>query len=495
MNQRNFPHSAQPFPCDGKGTLRHAAKWKRLLKRIWAICRPGGASAFRKLLSAALWRQIDKRQTAWWHLQSEMRGRRLRAKDARSMRANERRGEAMPTFNLRAYNPIGWQRDSGGETAALGPIEWLPSGVAAQRVVRRNDLRCLKSVHHLEDIQTFHSDIAVRASTLSRLAACGVAIHLADGDNRLQPLLGDDLYRLMTVDMNGMDAYARALLSVKMRRIALRGHSSFVRVHQNRSERLPPVSILLATRRPQFLEYALDSVAKQSYPQLELVIALHGDGFEDAERRIAEFPRPVKTLRLPSSEPLGAILNAATQASDGVLLAKMDDDDVYDSDHIWDLVLAQNYSGAQLVGKGQEFVYLAASDQTIYVREGHEGYGERYHASLSLAGGALLISRRDLDRVGGWRRVPAGVDSFLAEDVLRTGGRLYRTHGFGFMVMRHGFHHIWNSGDSSDEWFLNIAGRIWASFRPDLAGIDTLSVPHPALATVTLSPLLLREPL
>lgn len=487
MKQENSSHSAQPFPCAGEGTLRHAAKWRRLLKRIWAIRRPGGASALLRLLSAALRWEIDRRRVEWWHLQSEMRGRLLRAKDARSMRANKRCFDSIIAFDLRAYNPIGWQRNDVIETAALGPIERLPSCVDAQRVIHPNDLRRLRSVHHLEDVQAFHSDIATRAAVLSRLAACGIVTRLADSAERLRHLLGDDLYRLMTSDVNGMDADARALLSVRMRRVSQQNHSSLAHAHQRGTAQLPLVSILLATRRPQFLEYALDSVAKQTYPRLELVLALHGEGFEGADRRISEFPIPVKTLRLAASEPLGAVLNAATQASEGTLFAKMDDDDVYDADHIWDLALAQTYSGAQLVGKGQEFVYLAASDQTIYVQE---RYGERYYASLSLAGGTLLISRRVLDKVGGWRMVPAGVDSFLAEDVLRTGGRLYRTHGFGFMAMRHGFRHTWDSWDSSDEWFLSIAGRVWDGFRPDLAGIDTLSVPHPALDTVALSSLL-----
>lgn len=490
MKQGNSSHSAQPFLYDGEGTLRHAAKWRRLLKRIWAIRRPGGASALLRLLSAALSWEIDRRRAEWWHLQSEMHGRLLRAKDARAMRTKRMRGESLPAFDLRAYNPIGWQRNVDRVTATLGPIEWLPICVDAQRVIHPNDLRSLRNIHHLEDVQAFHADIATRAAVLSRLAACGIVTRLADSDERLRPLLCDDLYRLMTTDMYGMDADARALLSVRMRRVSQQNHSSLARAHQRGTAQLPLVSILLSTRRPQFLEYTLDSVAKQTYPRLELVLALHGDGFEGVDRRIAEFPIPVKILRLAASEPLGAVLNAATQASDGTLLAKMDDDDVYDSDHIWDLALAHNYSGAQLVGKGQEFVYLATSDQTIYVQEGQEGYCERYHSSLSLAGGSLIISRRVLDRVGGWRMVPAGVDSFLAEDVLRTGGRLYRTHGFGFMVMRHGFRHTWNSRDSSDEWFLSIAGRAWDGFRPDLAGIDTLSVPHPALDTVALSSLL-----
>ena len=477
MKSKISSHSAQHFSCDGETSLRRAAKWRRLLKRIWAIRRPGGASAFRESLSVALRRETDRRRATWWHLQSEMRARLLRAKDARAIRANKRRGEPLPAFDLRAYNPIGWRRNGGSEIAALGPIERLPPGVKAHRAIRRNDLRRLRSVHHLEDVQAFHSDPAARASTLSRLAACGVATHLADGDERLRPLLGDDLYRLMTADMNGMNADKRELLSVRMRRLAQRYHSSFVRPHKTSPDSLPLISILLATRRPQFLAYALDNAAKQTYPRLELVIALHGDGFEDAARQIAEFPRPVKTLRLPASEPLGAILNAATQASQGTLLAKMDDDDVYDADHLWDIALALNYSAAQLVGKWQEFVYLAASDRTIYWRD---GYSERYHSS-ALAGGTLLISRHALDLAGGWRRVPGGVDTFLVEDVLRSGGRVYRTHGFGYMMARHGFRHTWDSPDGSDDELLNTAARVWDGFRPDLAGIDGLSAPHPAL--------------
>lgn len=478
MNPENSSQSAQPLPRDEEVTLRTDAKWRRLLKRIWAIRRPGGASTFRKLLSATLWRQIDERRAAWWHLQSEMGGRLLRAKDARTMRASKRRDEALPAFDLRAYNPIGWQRDGGSATAALGPIEWLPPGIDAQRVVHPNNPRRLRSVHHLEDVQAFHSDIATRAGVLARLAACGVATHLADDDERLRLLLGDDMYRLMTSDMSGMEAHERELLSVKMRRLAQRHHSSFGSARQSDRDRLPLVSVLLATRRPQFLGYALDNVAKQTYPRLELIIALHGEEFDDAARRITEFPHPVKTLRLPTSETLGAVLNAATQASEGTLLAKMDDDDVYDADHIWDLALARCYSGAQLVGKWQEFVYLAASDRTIHWREGHS---ERYHASI-LAGGTFLISRRALDRAGGWRRVPGGVDTLLVGDVLRSGGRVYRTHGFGYMMVRHGFRHTWNSRDGTDDELLDIADRVWDGFRPDLAGIEALRAPHPALA-------------
>lgn len=221
------------------------------------------------------------------------------------------------------------------------------------------------------------------------------------------------------------------------------------------------MSILLASKRPSFLPWAFANVARQTYPGVELVLALHGEGFADIERRVAALPHPAKVLQSPTSEPLGAVLDTAAEASTGTLLTKMDDD-VYGSDHLWDLVLAREYSGAQLVGKWIEFVYLVASDRTM---RWFNGGGERYQTS-ALAGGTLLIARDDLDRCGGWRKVPGGVDTALAEDVLRAGGRVYRTHAAGFMMVRHGCRHTWDDGDGSDDALLARADRVWPGFQP-----------------------------
>ena len=127
----------------------------------------------------------------------------------------------------------------------------------------------------------------------------------------------------------------------------------------------PPVSVLLATRRPACLAMAVANVARQSYPRLELILALHGPGFGDAAvaRAMAGFPHPVTVPRVGVEQPLGAVLAAAAAA--GPLLAKMDDDDVYGAEHIWDLVLAREYSGAALVGKFPATVYLVRSDRTV----------------------------------------------------------------------------------------------------------------------------------
>ena len=458
---------AGPTATDTSG---RSTTWGRLLDRARHIRDLRGAWQVLRWLAAATRLRVSvERRVAWWHLRSSMRSYRMRVT---SPRMTVTAGASAPAFDLRAYHPIGWQSDAGSEAAALGPVERLPPGVAAHRVMHRRNLRRLRRVHHLEDVQAFHADIVTRAGELARLAAAGVVVHLADGDPRLRPLLGDDLYRLMTTDARGMAPGARERLGISMRRAALRDHSTWARARRRGPEELPLVSVLLATRRPRFLPWILDAVARQTYPHRELVLALHGDGFVDVERRLAALPCPARVIRADAREPLGAVLDAAAGAASGTLLTKMDDDDAYGADHLWDLVLAREYSGAELVGKFHEFVYLARSDRTVYRRYGG---GERYRTS-TLDGGTLLISRQDLHRAGGWRPVPRHVDEALWGDVVRAGGRLYRTHGAGFMLIRHGHRHTW---EVSDDWFLAHADRTISGWNPALAGIEGVSVPHP----------------
>ena len=287
-----------------------------------------------------------------------------------------------PAFDPRADNPIGWRRDVGKDAVgALGPLDRLPPGSGADRVVRRDDRAALREIHRLEDVAAFHADAATRAGTLARLAAAGVVVRLADGDRRLAPHLGAELFELMTREARGLDMDAREALSVRMRRAALREHSLASRARQAAEQvladppRPPLVSVLLPTRRPELLERALAAVRRQTYPRLELVLGLHGEGFGEVAPDAAGPSAPVTALRLDAALPLGSVLNAATQAARGTLLAKMDDDDLYGPDHIWDLVLAHEYSQAPLVGKGADFVYLAASDRTI---RRHNSGGERF---------------------------------------------------------------------------------------------------------------------
>lgn len=385
---------------------------------------------------------------------------------------SEVREFAVPAFDPTIHNPVGWERDVDYVVGSLGARRLLPAGIKVRRTVRDNDPDTVRLCHHLVDTAMFHADEIERAGVLVRLAATGAAVYLADGGPGLDSLIGNDLHALMTSGVREDDADERESRSIRTRRIALREHSFRSRARQlgeaalDDPPEVPSVSILLATKRPHLLGWAVENVARQDYPRLQLVLSLHGDGFEAAavDGLVGRLSIPSRVVRVGGSKPLGSVLNAAVKEANGTLLTKMDDDDLYGRDHIWDLVLAHEYSDAPLVGKALETVYFADRDQTV---RRLRGQGEMYNRHV--AGGTLLISRHDLDRVGGWQRVPSGVDVALAAGVLRAGGSVYRTHGAGYVMVRHGDAHTWNADDSE---FLSRAYAVLPGWRPDAADIE-----------------------
>ncbi len=381
---------------------------------------------------------------------------------------------SVPAFDPEQVNPIGWGADHVGEVASLGPLTDLPEGVPATHAAGAGDPESLRHFHHVEDIAGYHDDPVARAATLAELAASGVLVHLADHDPDLEQHLGRGLYRLMASDeVVTADRHARESISISLRREALRTHSLRSRARQALSEGgvdgpgVPEVSVLLPTRRPHQLRAAVHTVAQQTYPRLELVLGLHGKGFDSRSVAAAleGFGHPTRTVRVDASQPLGGVLNVTVSASSGVLLAKMDDDDAYGDEHIWDLVLAHEYSRAELVAKASEYVYLSKSDKTVRLK-GRQG--ERYIETRSVSGGVVMISRHDLAYAGGWRRLPRQVDLALAEDVLRSGGRIYWTHGAGYTRIRHGGEHTWKM---DDDFFLRRAADIRKGHDLSFAGI------------------------
>ncbi|MDE0169363.1 MAG: glycosyltransferase [bacterium] len=399
---------------------------------------------------------------------------------------------SVPAFDPEQVNPIGWGPHHVPEVVSLGPASDLPEGVRVDRSAGSRDPETLRYFRHVEDIAGYHESIAVRAATLAEFAASGVLVHIADQDPGLERLLGKELHLLMTADMSQADdSHTREGISIAMRRAALRTHSLRSRARQILSEggvdgpRLPQVSVLVPTRRPDRLPATVKMIGRQSYPRLELVLGLHGEGFDlrSLETAVEGLDRPVVTVRVPANQPLGGVLKAAAEASSGTLLAKMDDDDAYGDEHIWDLVLAHEFSRAELVAKASEYVYLSGSDKTVRLK-GRQG--ERYVEKRSVSGGVLMISRHDLDYAGGWRRLPRQVDLALADDVLQAGGRIYWTHGSGYARIRHGGKHTWKMDDS---FFLQRAADARDGFDPEFAGVH-----DPTAATRSTGPPVEEDP-
>jgi len=381
---------------------------------------------------------------------------------------------SVPAFDAESLNPVGWTPDHRGHAVSLGTPDDLPQAKRARRTVSIESRSACRRAHHVVDTAAFHADDVVRAGALASLAAAGAVVHIADKDAQLHHRLGSELYGLMADEaILTADQHQREAFSVAMRRVALRDHSLRARVRQLLAPTglcgppLPVVTILLATRRPDRVAEAIDAVAGQTYPRLELMLALHGDGFDriGIDRRLDDLEHPARVVEAPGNLPLGTVLNAAAAESSGSLLTKFDDDDLYGPEHLWDLVLAHEYSRADLVGKGAEFVYLEGSDVTLHR---WRGGGERYITTQAIAGGALMITRHCFDAVLGWRPIPRSVDQALIADVVGGGHRAYRTHGMGYVLVRHGEGHTWQAGD---DYFLAQAHETRPGLDLGFAGI------------------------
>jgi hypothetical protein len=329
-------------------------------------------------------------------------------------------------------NPVGFRRDWD-----RGPVP-LPEGAPTPELVA--------SVRDAQAVLVPH-DADPRA--VAGLAMAGV------------PLVGPGFDE---VDLD--DPMRREEHSVRLRRAALREHSHLAwrrRLAERaglRAPAYPSVSVLLATRRPEQLAFALDQVARQrGVDELELVLATHGFDADPGLVRERLGDRPVTLLPLPAETVFGDVLRAATDAAAGDVVVKMDDDDWYGPDVVADLLLAKHYSGADLVGMPAELVYLEPIRTTVRRRGPSESFG------AVVAGGTMTLDRALLRAVGGFRSVPRHVDARLLDDVRAAGGSVYRTQGLGYVLRRTTHGHTWDTGLGYFLTRQSVAGQ-WRGFRP-----------------------------
>jgi len=166
-------------------------------------------------------------------------------------------------------------------------------------------------------------------------------------------------------------------------------------------------------------------------------------------------------IRVDGELTLGDALNAGVEAANGALVTKMDDDDYYSTDHLWDLVLALEYSGADLVGKAAEFVYLEEIDVTL--RQISQDVDTR------MAGGGMMAVKGPLQAVGGWPQRSRGEDLHLIRRFTGAGRPIRRIPPHGYILNRHGVDHTWRP---QVDYFLFRSDRQWRGLGFDVTAID-----------------------
>ncbi|MGC5012770.1 glycosyltransferase [Streptosporangium sp. DT93] len=313
------------------------------------------------------------------------------------------------------------------------------------------------------DWRRAHTGPVAALRVVTGLAAAGVPL-VCETVPHWAGALGAGLTGLITSagEPGLKDDLEREEHSVRLRREALRVHGVRARWEQLGAPVRPPapVSVLLATRRPEMVGFALEQLARQRGVTFEVILALHGfsPGHPGVAGALASFGHPVTVFEPDAGTVFGTVLNQAAARASGSFLLKMDDDDWYGPDFVSDLLLAHSYSGAQVVGMVPEFVHLASIGVTVHREQVTE------QITNFIAGGTIFSERSAFEAVGGFRPLPGTIDAQFQHAVQAAGGQIYRTQGLGYILRRGNVaNHTWREPIGT---FLRRNKRQWRGFRP-----------------------------
>jgi len=404
--------------------------------------------------------------------------------DIETFITRSRSDSLVPPVDTDVLNPVGFLNEPERGAAWLSPVERRTSrGLAftdqsgraspsfddfaglSERVVEY--VRNYRVVH---DDPRLHRGPVEHAAFLAQAACAALPVISQDLNPTVRRLLGPELATAFasTSEHDLADDLVREAYCMSIRRAAFARHGARQRWRAIADSLglpggpppAPTVSVIMATRRPELLASIAEQIGGQDWPHVELVVGLHGVSAEHPKVQWMRetYAGPLVITEIPASRSFGETLNDLCGVASGQLLAKMDDDDWYSAHHITDLVHAAEFSRADLVGAGAEFMYFEALDLTV---RRHRSSGNRY--ANRVPGASMLISAETLRAIGGWAPIPRGLDTALARAVTDSGGAIYRSHGLGIVVRRSAGGHTWDPGV---EYFVRGDVQQWAGFAP-----------------------------
>lgn len=207
----------------------------------------------------------------------------------------------------------------------------------------------------------------------------------------------------------------------------------------------PTVSALVPTFRPQQVENIFRTVGSQQCVSAQLVLLTHG--FEVDKELIGRLQAAygvadVVQLTADRNVSLGECLNLCVKASDGGVLAKMDDDDHYGEHYLSDQLFALDYARADLVGKQAHYMHLLDSKATIL------RFGHKEHRYTDFVMGPTIVGQRRSFTDNPFPALGLGEDTAFLRSAGQAGLQIYSADRFNFYQVRAGDGHTWKVQDA-----------------------------------------------
>ena len=242
--------------------------------------------------------------------------------------------------------------------AATTRLDRIASTAASGRRLRR--LIANARQYRAVDCSSTSLDAVTTARLIIELAGAGTPLVATAVPGEVAELLGPDL--VAAIEACAVEGLAEPRLrerhSVALRRLVHRHHSVYENLAALAAGRghmvsaSPSVSILLATSRPEMVTFAIEQMAAQQYPNVEILCGLHGISLPPPTRaQIAGIAPHAQLIEIGTDHDLGQVLALLAERAAGDLVTKWDDDDWYATEHLLDLVAAMRYSGASVVAK------------------------------------------------------------------------------------------------------------------------------------------------
>lgn len=164
---------------------------------------------------------------------------------------------------------------------------------------------------------------------------------------------------------------------------------------------MPLVSVIVRTKdRPHMLEQALQSIAQQTYPFIEIVVV--NDGGCDVNGVTAVVERCVSALKLeqlPKSVGRTAAANRGLELASGDYICFLDDDDYWLPNHLEGLVSLLEEESATVVYSGTKVVKVCTDKEQHDISEYNVDYDPlRLDYENFLPIHSVLFSRKYIDQ-------------------------------------------------------------------------------------------------